>query len=122
MATINFALGGDTWTPSHNPTLPRTITREHTQVAHESAGGTQYVADKGGKKRHHTLRFEKLTATDKSNLETFYNDIAKGMRVEFTYTDQGGNAHTVTFAGPELVWEEPVLNLFHVELVLREEL
>lgn len=120
MSTISF-VGGTSWTPSHNP-LSRRFKRSQSQVIQETAGGARYVYDKGQAVLIHELSFSMLSAADKSGLDTFFDDTAKGSRVSFTYNDRGGAAHTVTFDTPSLAWGEPVAGTYDITLTLREEL
>jgi len=123
MALITFTKAGETgWSPSKNPSPPRNIMRNLNQVSQESAGGTVFTYTKGAHLQYHVLRFRYLTATDKSTLITFFDDVAIGRKISFTYTDDGSTGHTVFFNHSTLDWEEetPHTHLYHIELMLRE--
>ncbi len=125
MASVTFTKAGDTgWSPSRNPIAPRRITRNLSQESQETAGGTVYTYTKGAKVEYHMLRFELMSTTDKSTLETFFDDVAKGRKIVFVYNDDDSNAHTVTFAHDTLNWEEPYphTHYYDIELVLRKAL
>lgn len=83
------------WVPLKQPVFPATEPVDYPeQLTGETAGGTLYVQDKGGKRETFALRFVRLTQTDKNNALTFFNAVKKSFNA-FEFEDRNQVLHFV---------------------------
>lgn len=57
------------------------------------------------KKRNWSIQLMDLTAQQKIDLQSFFEDTAKGPNESFTYTHTDGTSHTVVFVDTKLDWQ-----------------
>ncbi len=75
--------------PMDYPSLDR-------EVVGRSGGGRMWVYTRGATERQFKLRFERLTNTEKTDLETFITSTLPTRKgSQFTYTDPSGTAYTL---------------------------
>ncbi len=88
--------------PSINPQFPDEVDRKMGIASDKSAGNQRYDYYKGYSERLFTLKFRFLTASDKSNFESF---AATVLGNDFQLTDFQGLVHTVRFTLSQFHWK-----------------
>lgn len=94
----------------------------YRQLVAQSDSGTIRVATLSPPEQMLTLKFERLTATDVSNLRVWLHDpLIRGRQETFTFTDVDDTAYTVRFWQDALDAQQVSFGLYNVELTLRVE-
>jgi len=117
-ATITFDCDGTVLTlPAPVPGYATESRR--AQTIGQTAAGADYVYDKGYSLPHVELTVE-LSATQRANLETFFNSTTVGGVNTFTYTDHYGTAHaSCRFLEPTLKFTKLPSARYRCKLKLR---
>jgi len=95
MARIIFTKGASTFTFSKGRSFPISDPAQVNVPTDKSDGGQMYAYNKGIAEKFYNLVFQKLSATDQSNFETWLKTTVVGPTSTFTFTDEAGAAHTV---------------------------
>ncbi|MHC4251045.1 MAG: hypothetical protein ACYS9X_18140 [Planctomycetota bacterium] len=119
--SVIFQKSGGTPYTIRNPELSNEVGRRRSQARGRTHDGALVVGDKGVTLRHMRLSFRFLTATEKTNLETFFDDDAQGSLTQFTYTDHDEAEHTARFLNEGLVFTEALDARFHLDVELEIE-
>lgn len=90
----------------NGPEGPSTTIRARSGfVTEETADFTRVVyRTTTSKKDEWTLTLSQLTDAQKSALQTYFDDTAKGPTNTFTYEHTDGNTYTARFVDTELAW------------------
>ena len=99
--SVTLVKGGTT-VVLQNPVLGNEIATRKAQVFSRDAGGGRYAYDQGPAWKTMILRWEHLRESEKTALQSFFEDDADGMRLSFTYTDHEGDSWTAYFNQPAL--------------------
>jgi hypothetical protein len=92
------------------------------QLVAQSDAGTIRVATLSPPEQMLTLKFERLTATDVSNLRVWLHDpLIRGRASTFTFTDVDDTSYEVRFWQDQLDVQQVSFGLYNVELTLRVE-
>jgi len=95
MAHIIFTKGGSTFTFSKGRVFPISDPAQVNVPTDMSDGGQMYAYNKGIAEKFYNLVFQKLSATDQSQFETWLKTTVVGPASTFTFTDEAGATHTV---------------------------
>jgi len=99
--------------------VPGSIVRQtKRQAVGRTAGGALYTYDKGVSAWGATLTFESLSDEEKSDLVSFFHDVANGVMNSFTYTDSTGHEFTARFASPDITLRKVAQNVWDVTVEL----
>jgi len=92
------------------------------EVKHQAtgltAGGTRYVYDKGVDRYEIDIVIESISASEKSDLDSFFHTTIDGVMNTFTYTDSAGNTFTARFLSPQLKYEKVARGIYDVSFTL----
>lgn len=89
-----------------NPERDNIDRRIKVQASGRSMGGTLYCYDKGVDRIEVDLDFTELDETDKTDLQSFFDDSADGMNIAFQVDDLHGTLWDARFLMSELEWVE----------------
>jgi hypothetical protein len=87
-----------------------------------SAGRKLYAYNKGVQEKFWNLVFDKASATDFSNLSSFFTTTVVGPASTFTLTDENGTTHTVRMMDTQLPLKEVGFGKYAGTIHLREEI
>jgi len=103
--SVRFAKG-ETTVDLQNPVVGNALVTKKTQVGARDAGGGRYTYDQGVDVKIMQLTWLALRESEKTALQSFFEDTADGMKESFTYTDHEGNDWTAYFDQAELEFVE----------------
>jgi len=89
-----------------NPARGNVLSTRKVQAMARDAGGGRYVYDQGLDWRIMELEWIGLRESEKSDLESFFEDTADGMKEQFTYRDHQGTDWNAYFDQPSLEFIE----------------
>lgn len=95
MSNIIFTKGATTFTFSKGRIFPVYDPAQVNVPTDLSEGGQMYAYNKGIAEKLFNLVYEKLSATDYSNFDSFFQTTVVGPASTFTLTDESGVTHTV---------------------------
>lgn len=102
------------------PSAPTPVSQAPKYVSEVSEGGQRFVYKANAATRFMwVLNFVDLTATEKANLQTYFDGTAQGPTNTFTYTHTDGTARTgVRFVDTSLNWQRSGPALWAVTVTL----
>ena len=107
--------GGELYTfPAPSP--GGTFRTARAQSIGQTAAGGFVNYDKNATWYECSLRFDYLSATDKSNMETHFAAVAGGA---FTYIDSASNSFTAYFLDDTLAWTQRVRGAYDLTIRMR---
>ena len=95
MSHIIFTKSANTFTFSKGRSFPISDPAQVNVPTDMTDGGQMYAYNKGIAEKLYNLVFNKLSATDFSNFETWLKTTVVGPTSTFTFTDEAGATHTV---------------------------
>ena len=113
-----------TYSPDRNPNLASEQPLEYDGiVARKSLSGKTYtVANHSNSRLSRKLSYSNLNATEKSRLETLFNEV-KGQLNSFYYSEDNFSSYTeVRFVNNKLNISEVAYNAFNVDIEIEEQL
>ena len=91
---------------------------EKSQAFGRTSANTLYVYDKGTGIERASIVLVGLSLVEKVALQAFFHTTVNGMELDFTYTDESGDALNARFLSPELIWEKRGRDLWNVSFDL----
>ena len=122
MPNIVFTKGGNTFTFSKGRSYPLDDPGQVNVPVDYSEGGQLYAYDKGIEEQFYNLSFERIPQADYNNFAAWLLTVAVGPKNTFTYTDEGGAAHTVRLMDARNPLRGMAHELYSGTIHLREEI
>jgi len=113
--SVTFAKGATTVTLP-NPAQRIAMSHIKRQTISRTQGGNVRVHDLGVDTYELRLSFEMLTASEKADLQSFFDSDVDGAMETWTYTDENGNTYTARFLDAELAITKTMNDMYEAQV------